>query len=350
MTVVNVNYICNDDDRTDAEGTTEMAGESQEDHVLMARAAWLYYIGALNQEATAKRLGLTRARVNKLLSDARDTGLVSISINESNVGLLPVEEAIRLRYGLDFCICTPALDRDADRSESEELLSRFAFRAVGAAAATHLRRHLAETPLAVVGTGWGRTLEQMTLQLAGVSAPKARFISLMGSLTSNLAYNPFEVLHAFARSTGAEGFFLPVPFIADTPEVRQILLSQQSVQQALSLARSTTVAYISIGELREGSLLRSQQMISAQELEQLRDLGAVGDTNGLFFDANGAAVDHPLNQRTIALGLDDLRKTCTVALVAGKSKLQASKGFLASGVARGLIIDGDTAIELAKGL
>lgn len=323
--------------------------DTQEDQILMARAAWLYYIGGLNQEATAKRLGLTRARVNKLLSDARDSGLVSITINPANVGLLPVEEAIRLRYGLDFCICTPALGHDTDRTESEAILAPFAFHAVGAAAAAHLRRHLAETPLAIVGTGWGRTLEQMTLQLAGVSAPKARFISLMGSLTANLAYNPFEVVHAFARSTGAEGYFLPVPFIADTPEVRDILLTQQSVQQALALARSTTAAYISIGELREGSLLRTQGMITAAQLAELRDLGAVGDTNGLFFDADGRAVDHPLNRRTIALGFDDLKRTCTVALVAGRSKLEAARGFLASGVARGLIIDGDTAIELVEG-
>lgn len=325
----------------------EMVGETQEDQVLMARAAWLYYIGGLNQEATAKRLGLTRARVNKLLADARNSGLVSITINPANVGLLPVEEAIRLRHNLDFCICTPALGHDADPGAAEALLAPFAFRAVGAAAAAHLRRHLAETPQAIVGTGWGRTMEQMTLQLAGVSAPQARFISLMGSLTSNLAYNPFEVVHAFARTTGAEGFFLPVPFIADTPEVRDILLSQQSVQQALALARATTVAYVSIGELREGSLLRSQGMISARELEELRKLGAVGDTNGFFFDADGQAVDHPLNRRTIALGFEELRKTQTVALVAGRSKLDAARGFLASGAARGLIIDGDTATELA---
>ena len=325
-----------------------LAGETQEDQILMARAAWLYYIGGLNQEATAKRLGITRARVNKLLSDARDSGLVSITINPANVGLLPVEEAIRERYGLDFCICTPALGHDVAGTDSDAILAPFAFRAVGAAAAAHLRRHLSETPLAVIGTGWGRTLEQMTLQLAGVAAPQAKFISLMGSLQSNLAYNPFEVVHAFARATGAEGFFLPVPFIADTPAVRDILLAQQSVQQALALANATTVAYISIGELREGSLLRTQGMISARDLAELQELGAVGDTNGLFFDRQGKAVDHPLNQRTIALGFEDLRQTCTVALVAGRSKLEAAKGFLASGVARGLIIDGDTAIELSN--
>lgn len=308
----------------------------------MARAAWLYYIGGLNQEATSARLGITRARVNKLLSDARETGLVSITINPANVGLRPVEELIRTRYGLDFCLCTAALGEG-----DSALAQRFAFRAVGSAAAAHLRRHLAETPEAVVGTGWGRTLEQMTLQLAGVSAPKAKFISLMGSLTANLSVNPFEVVHAFARTTGAEGYFLPVPFIADSPDVRDILLTQRSVQAALDLARATTVAYISLGELREGSLLRAQGMITARELEELRQLGAVGDTNGLFFDADGQAVDHPLNARTIALTLEDLRRTNTVALVAGRSKLAAAQGFLRSGAARGLIIDGDTALELA---
>lgn len=323
-------------------GGTEMP----EDDVLMARAAWLYYVGGLNQEATAKRLHTTRARINKLLSDAREAGLVSITINPANVGLLPVEEFIRTRYGLDFCICTPAFGPDLGH-EADRFLEPFAFRAVGAAAAAHLRRHLAEEPNAVIGTGWGRTLEQMTLQVAGVMAPRARFISLMGSLTANSAYNPFEVVHSLARSTRGEGFFLPAPFIADTAEAREVLISQQSVQYAMALGRSATMAYISIGELREESLLRRQSMIGGAELAELKALGAVGDTNGLFFDAEGRAVDHPLNKRTIALGFDDLRKISTVALVAGRSKLSAARGFLCSGIARGLIIDGDTALELA---
>lgn len=319
--------------------------EMPEDDVLMARAAWLYYVGGLNQEATAKRLHTTRARINKLLSDARDTGLVSITINPANVGLLPVEEVIRTHYGLEFCICTPAFGTDTGADDAN-FLEPFAFRAVGAAAAAHLRRHLAEQPRAVIGTGWGRTLEQMTLQMAGVMAPGARFISLMGSLTANSAFNPFEVVHSLARSTRGEGFFLPAPFIADTPQAREVLISQQSVQHAMALGRSATMAYISIGALREDSALRQQGMISEAELADLVTLGAVGDTNGMFFDADGRAVDHPLNTRTIALGLDDLRKIPVVALVAGRKKLRATRGFLASGIARGLIIDGDTALAL----
>lgn len=320
-----------------------------DDEGLMARAAWLYYVGGLNQEATARRLGVTRARVNKMLSDARESGLVSITISRTNVGLLPVEEALRDRFGLDFCICTPALGLDPGRDASDdEVLKTFAFRAVGAAAAAHLRGHLAADPHAVVGTGWGRTIEQMTLQLAGLSAPGARFISLMGSLTGNSAYNPFEVVHTLARSTGAEGFFLPVPFIADSPEDRRVLLSQRTVLEALAIARSASIAYISIGELTEASLLRRQQMISAAELAELRAAGAVGDTNGIFFDRDGRPVDHPLSECTIAIAFDELRAMQVVGLVAGIAKAEAALGFLSSGVARGLVIDGDTALRLAE--
>jgi DNA-binding transcriptional regulator LsrR (DeoR family) len=329
----------------------EVIAESQEAEMLMARAAWLYYVAGLNQEAAAKRLGITRARINKLLADARESGLVSIQINQANVGLLPVEEAIRARYGLDLCICTPELGVVAGEAASETaaLLQAYAFRAVGMAAAAHLKRHLQENRTAVVGTGWGRTLEQMTLNLAGVSAPGGRFISLMGSLTANSAYNPFEVVHALARTTGGEGHVLPVPFIADSPADRKVLLSQRSVRQALALARRTSVAYISIGELTETSLLRRQGMISGDELASLRAAGAIGDTNGLFFDRDGRPVEHELNDRTIALGFDDLRRTNAIALIAGRAKLGAADAFLRSGVARGLVIDGDTALALAAG-
>lgn len=318
-----------------------LSGAVTDEGELMARAAWLYYVGGLNQEATAQRLGTTRARVNKLLADARDSGLVSITINPVNVGMFEVEAEIARRHGLDFCICTPALGL-----AEEGGAPGYALRAVGLAAAGHLRDHLAQTEAPVVGTGWGRTLDQMTRHLAGASAPRAKFISLMGSLTANASYNPFEVVHAFARITGGEGYVLPVPFIADSVEDRQVLLAQRTVQRALEIARGATVSYISIGELTETSLLRRQEMISAEELAGLREAGAVGDTNGIFFDAEGRAVAHTVGDRAIALGLEDLRRANAVALVAGPSKLAAARGFLKSGVARGLVIDGDTALKL----
>ena len=47
---------------------------------LATRAAWLYFLGNSTQAQIAKKLGLTRQRVNRLLSHAREQGLVQINI------------------------------------------------------------------------------------------------------------------------------------------------------------------------------------------------------------------------------------------------------------------------------
>ncbi|WP_428423579.1 sugar-binding transcriptional regulator [Pararhizobium sp.] len=319
---------------------------SDSEEALMVRAAWFYYVGGLNQEQTAGRLGVTRARVNKMLSEARDSGLVSISIDHQRVGMLPFEDHLRMTYGLDFCISTPAFGFQDAKDADTEVRKQIAFRAVGVAAANHLKSLLSESETVTIGTGWGRTIEQMTLQLAGVRAPHARFISIMGSLTANSAYNPFEVVHALARRTGGEGFFLPVPFIADSIEDKKVLLSQRSVVKAMEIARSASVCFISAGELTEDSLLRRQGMISRAELESLRKCGAIGDTNGIFFDSEGMQVDHDLNRRTIALGFEELKQMPVILLIAGQDKASAAKGLLKSGIINGLIIDGDAAEAL----
>ncbi len=313
-----------------------------DDLQIMSRAAWLYYVGGLNQEETANRLGMTRARVNKLLQLAKEAGIVSISIDSRGNGLLEVEEALRARFNLERCICSPPLGLTRG-SRLPGHLKDFPRRAVGSLAAALLRDQLARQPDSVIGTGWGRTLDQITRNMAGVRAPSARFVSLMGSLTANSAFNPFEVVQALARATGAEGYFLAVPFIANSAEDRDTLLAQTTVSAVLDMARRPDLAIISVGELTDESLLRQSGMISSSELSALRDAGAIGDTNGIFFGADGLPVDHDLNHRTLAVGFDSLRQSHCVLLSGGVEKAEATLALLHSGLVKTLIIDGDTA-------
>lgn len=316
---------------------------------LMSRAAWLYHVGGLNQEETANRLGLNRARVNKLLQLAKDAGIVSISINTRSNGMLEVEENLRRHFGLKRVICSPALGLTKGALLPGDLID-YPRRAVGALAATLLREYLARNPSSIIGTGWGRTLDQITRNMAGTSAPGARFVSLMGSLTASSAFNPFEVVQALAKATGSDGYFLPVPFIANTPEDREILLSQTTVQSVLEMARRPDLAIISVGELTEQSLLRRSGMISARELDELHDVGAIGDTNGIFFGADGKPVRHELNRRTLAVGFTTLGAAHTVLLAAGLEKAEATRALLSSDIISTLIIDGDTARAIHSAL
>ncbi|NPD69452.1 sugar-binding transcriptional regulator [Lichenicola cladoniae] len=317
----------------------------------MVRAAWLYHVGGMTQEEVARRLGVHRTRVVRLLSDAREKGLVSVTINHETIRDLEVEDTLTSRYGLDFCIATPRMGFELATDEpnlaaAQDMISR---RAVGAAAANFLKGKLTGRGAVTVGVSWGRTLEQMALHLSGVQNSRACFVSLMGSLTRNSASNPFEVVQALAARTGGEAHFLPVPFIADTEADRAVFMSQRTVAEALALARSADVYMISVGELSDTAFLRKHGMLSASELRSVRAKGAVADSLGRLFNRNGAEVDHELTRRTLAVDFTELRGRDVVLAAAGLQKMAAVHSLLRTGVVRGLIIDGDTAYAVASG-
>lgn len=313
---------------------------------LMVRAAWLYHVGGLNQAETAERLGLTRARVNRLLAEAREAGHVTITIDDRLAGTLPQEDILAHAFGLEFCHVTPPLGYAGAPGEMHR---RLAFRAVGLAAANVLKRELARQPDLTVGVGWGRTLDAMTKHLSGLDVPAARFISLMGSFTATATANPFEVIFDLARRTGATGMVLPVPFVVDTPMDRDILVTQRVVAHALEVARSAEFALVSLGELTDEALLRRQGMLTAGDIRRLRAAGAVADSNGRFYRADGAPVEDELNSRILSVPLEDLSAR-TVLLVAGVEKALAAAAVLRSGAIQGVIIDGDTADVLSRNL
>lgn len=313
---------------------------TDDDAALMVRAAWLYHVGGLNQAETAERLGTTRARVNRLLAEAREAGHVTVVVDDRLAGALPLEGALAARFGLAFCHVTPPLGLSGEAGE------KAAFRAVGLAAANMLRRELARRPDLTVCVAWGRTLDEMSRHVLGVSAPAARFVALMGSLSADAAANPFEVVHNLARRTGAQGIFLPVPFVADSAADRKMLMAQRLVAQAFAVARSADLAFISVGEMTETALIRRQNMISEGDLARLRAAGAVADTTGRFFAADGSLVPDGIVERTLAVDLSEVRGRI-VLLAAGLAKREAAVAVMRSGLVAGAILDGDLAAAIA---
>jgi DNA-binding transcriptional regulator LsrR (DeoR family) len=79
-------------------------------------------------------------------------------------------------------------------------------------------------------------------------------------------------------------------------------------------------------------------------LRSLAAAGAVGDVLCHFVDADGCVVDHPVNRRVVAVGLEDLRKVPRIVLAAGgRRKAVAIRAALAATGARVLVTDAGAA-------
>ena len=143
-------------------------------------------------------------------------------------------------------------------------------------------------------------------QLPRLARPEVRFVSLLGSLTRHAAANPFDVIHRLTEITGAESYFMPAPFFADSVDDKRVLLAQRSIEGVFSLARSAELVVLGIGEVGTQSHLLTSGMITAEEHAEVASAGAVGELLGRFLDAQGRPVAAGINERAIAVPLEDL--------------------------------------------
>jgi DNA-binding transcriptional regulator LsrR (DeoR family) len=91
-------------------------------------------------------------------------------------------------------------------------------------------------------------------------------------------------------------------------------------------------------------LMREGRIVTTQDLERLKNKGAVGDLNLRFFDENGKIVQSNFDQRVIGLTLDEIQGIERVVGVAGGSaKVSAIQGALAGQLVDVLVTDQITA-------
>lgn len=306
--------------------------ESARDSDTRVLAAWLYHVRGLSQQEVGESLGLSRFQVNRMLAEAREAGIVRVSVEHATTATLHLADALRRRWGLAEVLVAPVPPRADDDAE-------YARRAVGLVAAGFLQRVGAPEGGRSIGVGWGRTVAAMAQALTGVRNPGLRFVSLMGSLVRTSETSPFDVCVRLAALTGGQALFLPAPFLADSVEDCQVILRQRMVRETLAAARAVDHAIISVGECTRDALLFSSGVLTAGDGAALRAAGAVADTTGMFFRADGRLADTELNRRAPSVGLEDLHACDVALLAAGTGKAPAVRAVLRAGFVNRLIVD-----------
>ena len=306
---------------------------------LAARAAWLSHIGGHTQSQIAERLKVSPAKAHRLIALAHSQGLVRVFIDGAPGECLELEARLAAHFGLGNCIVAPCVG-DEGKAAAD-------FLPVGVAAARHLHGLIDGGGPLLIGVGKGRSLAAMVNSLPPLHRPDLKFVSVSGSLTRNLAANPFDVVHRLVERTGGEGYFLPVPYIAASDEEKALLLAQKSVQDLLRLARRAEVFVIGIGAVVGDAHVRQVGMVGEAEWRELRAAGAVGDVMGSFVDGNGVPVAAEINRRTLGLTIDDLRGRPVIAVAGGGGKAEAIVGALRTGVITDLVLGETVARQIA---
>ncbi|WP_163263856.1 sugar-binding transcriptional regulator [Chelativorans alearense] len=307
---------------------------------LMVRAAKLYYDLQRTQGEIAKELGLTRWQIGRLLTEARELGVVRIEITPRSSRATDLEVALQQAFGLSDAVVVP----HGESHDGDVLLE-----AVAQAASKYIAG--LKPQVALMGVSWGRTMSAVARFLPANWNPGLHVVLVNGATNfRSTSDRVIAVAEEFARSANGMATLLPVPAIVGKKSTREVLEQDPVIEKVLELAAEAEVVCFSMGGLSHESVLVTSGYIDADHIDRLGEEGAVGDILGRFIDASGAVVDEELDGRTIGLRLDLLKKKKrSIGIASGPEKHAVTLAALKAGYLSVLITDETTARAALEG-
>lgn len=294
-------------------------------------AARLYYERGLSQSEVARELAVSRPTVSKLIQHAKDRGFVTIEIHDPRQVSTAVADQLCERFGLAEArvITTQPTDDDLIRE-------------LGAVGALMLEENVADGDL--LGITWGRTLHAVARSLKRQNCHGVQVVQLKGgaTLTSRSASH-YETIRLFCEAFDAYPQPLPLPVIFDNADVKRVVEDDRHIKHILDLGRDTQTAIFTVGIMSADSTLFKLGYVSDEERTALLDR-AVGDICSRFIDEHGDPCLPELEERTVAVSLQNLRaKQTRICVAGGQQKVRPLKAALRAGYVSHLVTDEDTA-------
>ena len=301
----------------------------------------MYYLQDQTMDAIARELRTSRSTVSRLLSTARESGLVQIQIRTPSDRAPELERAIRAKYKVDVHVVPIA-----DTLSEVEVLDRVsmqAARTIGPLVDSN----------AVIGVAWGSTLSAVSRHLARKTTHGTTIVQLNGAgntQTSGITYAS-EIIRRFGTAYEAKVEQFPVPAFFDRAATKRLMWEERSVRRILDLQDRMTMAIFGVGSMNAEipSHVYAGGYLDNTDIDELEASGAAGDVATVFFRSDGTDEGIVLNDRSSGPSLESLRKVRRrICVVSGAKKIKGLRGALAAGLATDLILDESTARELVE--
>ncbi|WP_455675939.1 sugar-binding transcriptional regulator [Pradoshia sp.] len=296
------------------------------------QAAKLYYLLDCTQNEIAKKLGVSRPTVSRMLQTAKREGIVQIKICEKADGLSDLEAELEQKYGLKKAVV-------ASVAQYEDHIIKTT---IGLKAAEYLDSIVNDDD--IIGVTWGTTIYHVAVELKKKQVNNVQVVQLKGgiSLSEKNTYVS-EILYLFGKAFNASPHYLPLPAIVDNVVVKEAIMADRHIKRVIEMGRKANIALFTCGQIKSDSLLFNLGYFSDEDADMLYSK-AVGDISSRFFDKDGHICSQSLDERTLGIELDELKQKDYSILVAGGSrKIDSIHAALKGGYANVLVTDQYTA-------
>lgn len=294
----------------------------------MLKAASLYYMKGLTQEQIAKKFGMSRPTIVRLLKQAVDEGIVEIRLTKKLPHTVELETLIEAHYegfGIHQVVVV--------ESHNEEPKQ-----AVGRAAAQYLEHNLRDHH--ILGVGWSSTLTQIAQFLHARKHKPQRIVQLGGHVEGIGFANAQHICIQMGAILDVPVETIPAPVLVENSQLCQALLRDRSVLNTMQWGAKCNIGLVGIGVATSQSTLIKAGYLNESEIAVMHDKGAVGEVLSHYFDQSGDEISTPWFDRMISVDLASLKAIDNlIGVAAGVEKFHALDGAIKSGIFNSLIID-----------
>ncbi|NRA19387.1 MAG: sugar-binding transcriptional regulator [Oceanospirillaceae bacterium] len=309
--------------------------ERQIHHVLV-----MHYIEGLKQSEIATLMNLSTARVNRLIKQGREKGMVEINIKSVFQPLLDVEDKLKKLSGVQMAMVAPTV------SDNPEVV----LQTVGEAAAIVLLENLKDGDIICI-TG-GKGLSAVVEALNPSRKYDIEVVPATGCVQGKHYTDVNHVATQMAEKLGGRAYQIHAPLFAESVEQKNMLLAIRSVEEIMQRARKATIAVVGVGSILVGdSSYYDLHPMAKGDKSEIAQSGAVGELLAHLLDENGDVCNYELNSRLVAISPEDLAKIpLTIGVASGENKVAPICAVLRGNHINALVVDETTANGVIEAL
>lgn len=299
---------------------------------LLVEIASLYYEKGLTQSEIAKFKNLSRPTIAKLLQEAKDQGIVKISIQHTNSNIMSLQKELEKKYNLTTCLIASGKD---ENSKSQ----------VGNLCANFVEKKLKE--IHYLGIGWGTTVYEYVNHATYNQFSNLTIIPLIGGFDfTEINIHSNHLAFTLAQKYQCNVRYFYAPAIAQSISEKKLFMQSELVKSILECGRNVDMAIVGVGNPIQSLTYRKLGYID--DVEELEKKRLVGDIGATFFNEDGKPIHTNISDRMIGITLDELKKIPNVVVLAtGIEKAPSIKALLKQKVVDHLIIDKEIAEKLS---
>jgi len=297
---------------------------------LISRALNLYYVEGLTQAEVGRRLRVSTAKVNRLLQQARQQGMVEITINTPLQHLFDLEYRLKAIFGIQEAMVIPRIAEDVNTY----------VHTLGRAGASYLLDHLRDGDIIAIGGGTG--VHSVVQALEPSRAYDVKVVPVLGGVQGRVTTDVNYLVAQLAERLRGQAYRLHAPAFADTREHRDMLQSVRPIKEILDIARQASIALLGVGTVEpEKSRFVEFTALSAEDMRRVAETcGGVGEIGAYVYDIEGNPCAEEYAERVVGLSLQELEQIpFVIGVAATAAKALPLYGALRGGYLHTLITD-----------